>query len=89
MIHWDTELAGFGLLVSVKTESKTFIAQRRLPDGRTRRVTVGAVGEFEKVEKAQSKAGRLLLELRETPEFPFPHCLETVKQIFERLETIE
>jgi integrase len=65
MIHWDTELAGFGLLVSGKTESKTFIAQRRLPDGRTRRVTVGAVGEFEKVEEARSKAGRLLLELRE------------------------
>jgi hypothetical protein len=41
VIHWDTELAGFGLLVSGKTESKTFIAQRRLPDGRTRRVTVG------------------------------------------------
>ena len=59
MIHWDTELAGFGLLVSGKTESKTFIVQRRLPDGRTRRVTVGAVGELEKVEEARSKAGRL------------------------------
>lgn len=30
----------------------------------------------------------LLLELRETPEFPFPHSLETVKQIFEKLESI-
>ena len=30
----------------------------------------------------------LLLELRETPEFPFPQSLETVKEIFERLETI-
>jgi sugar phosphate isomerase/epimerase len=30
----------------------------------------------------------LLLELRELPEFPFPQSLETVKEIFERLETI-
>ena len=30
----------------------------------------------------------LLLELREFPELPFPHCLETVKEIFEKLETI-
>jgi integrase len=65
VIVWDTELAGFGLLVSGKTDSKTFIAQRRLPDGRTRRVTVGAVGEFEKVEDARRKAGKLLAELRE------------------------
>jgi sugar phosphate isomerase/epimerase len=30
----------------------------------------------------------LLLELRESPEFPFPHSLDMVKQIFERLERI-
>ncbi len=30
----------------------------------------------------------LLLELRELPEFPFPQSLETVKEIFERLEAI-
>ena len=63
-IRWDAELAGFGLLVSGTTSAKTYIAQRRLPDGRTRRVTVGAVGEFEKVEDARRKAGAALLELR-------------------------
>jgi integrase len=51
--------------VSGKTDSKTFIAQRRLPDGRTRRVTVGAVGEFGKIEDARRKAGKLLAGLRE------------------------
>jgi sugar phosphate isomerase/epimerase len=30
----------------------------------------------------------LLLELRELPDVPFPHSLDMVKQIFERLETI-
>jgi hypothetical protein len=30
----------------------------------------------------------LLLELRELPDFPFPHSLDMVKQIFERLESI-
>jgi sugar phosphate isomerase/epimerase len=30
----------------------------------------------------------LLLELRDYPEFPLPHSLELVKQIFEKLETV-
>jgi hypothetical protein len=60
VIHWDAELRGFGVLASGTTTAKSYIAQRRLPDGRTRRVTVGAVGEFEKVEDARRKAGSLL-----------------------------
>lgn len=65
MIHWDAELRGFGVLASGTTTAKSYIAQRRLPDGRSRRVTVGAVGEFEKVEDARRKAGSLLAGLRE------------------------
>jgi integrase len=65
VIHWDTDLRGFGVLASGTTTAKTYIVQRRLPDGKTRRVTVGAVGEFEKVEDARRNAGRVLLELRE------------------------
>jgi integrase len=64
-IVWDTDLKGFGLLVSGTTSSKSYIAQRRLPDGRSRRLTVGAVGEFEGVEAARRKAGALLAGLRE------------------------
>jgi len=63
--YWDTELKGFGVLASGKTTAKTYIAQRRLPDGNTRRLTVGAVGEFGKVEDARRKAGDLLIGLRE------------------------
>jgi integrase len=36
-----------------------------MPDGRTRRLTIGAVGEFAKVEDARRKAGSLLAGLRE------------------------
>jgi hypothetical protein len=31
----------------------------------------------------------LLLELRDYPEFPLPQSLELVKQIFEKLESVE
>jgi sugar phosphate isomerase/epimerase len=31
----------------------------------------------------------LLLELRDYPEFPLPHALDVVKQIFEKLESLE
>ena len=63
--HWDADLRGFGVLASGKTGAKTYIAQKRLPDGKTRRVTVGAVGEFSKVEDARRKAGGILAGLRE------------------------
>lgn len=42
------------------------------------------------MELLRSGAGQypLLLELRDYPEFPLPHSLDIVRQIFERLETI-
>ena len=65
VIHWDVELRGFGVLASGITASKSYVAQRRLPDGRNRRVTVGAVAEYAKVEDARRKAAGLLAGLRE------------------------
>lgn len=65
VIHWDAELRGFGVLASGTTSARSYVAQRRMPDGRTRRITVGAVGEFERVEDARRKAGGLLVGLRE------------------------
>jgi integrase len=64
VIHWDAELKGFGILASGTTTAKSYIAQRRLPDGRARRLTLGAVGEFARVEDARRKAGELLQGLR-------------------------
>jgi integrase len=61
-IIWDTELAGFGMMVG--GTKKTFLVQRRMPDGRSKRVVIGAVGEFARVEDARAKAGGVLQQLR-------------------------
>jgi hypothetical protein len=39
-IYWDAQLAGFGVIVSKKTGSKSFLVQRRLPTGKTRRIVI-------------------------------------------------
>jgi hypothetical protein len=41
VLHWDTELRGFAVLCSGVSNARTYIAQRDLPNGRARRVTVG------------------------------------------------
>lgn len=65
---WDAELKGFGLLLSGKTTARTYIVQRRLPDGRERRVTVAGVAEWEAagktVDDARAEAAKLLVGLR-------------------------
>jgi len=64
VVHWDTELPGFGVLCSPSKASKNYIVQRDLPpDERTCRVTVGAVAELS-LEKAKQLAAELLLEMR-------------------------
>src|SRR5580704_5738571 len=44
VLVWDADLKGFGVLVSGKTKAKTFVVQRKLAGGLTRRMTV--VTEF-------------------------------------------
>ena len=64
VLHWDTELKGFGLLASGKTCAKTYIVQRRLKDGRMRRITIGpaAVFDTDKArEIAQAQLGEMFL----------------------------
>src|SRR5437764_14798950 len=39
---WDEGLRGFGLLLSGATNRISYVCQRKLGDGRTRRVTIGA-----------------------------------------------
>lgn len=60
---WDGELRGFGLLVSGSTPSKTYVVQRTLPDGRTRRMTIGSVAEID-IKRARDEAASLLHEMR-------------------------
>jgi hypothetical protein len=44
-VAWDTELRGFGVLCSGVSNVKTYIVQRDLKSGKTRRVTIGNVNE--------------------------------------------
>jgi len=63
VLHWDAELKGFAVLCSGTTNTKTYIVQRTLPDGRDRRVTVGAVNTLT-LEKATAQAADMLHALR-------------------------
>lgn len=62
-IFWDEELRGFAVLCSGVSNARTFIAQRDMPDGRTRRITVGAVNELA-LGKARARAADILDDLR-------------------------
>jgi integrase len=62
-IFWDEELRGFGVLCSGVTSARTFVVQRDLPGGKTRRVTVASVAEM-KLEKAREEARGLLVDMR-------------------------
>ena len=48
--YWDSALRGFAVLVSGRTTVKSYIAQRDLKDGRTRRVTIANVNELSLAE---------------------------------------
>ena len=63
MLHWDTELKGFGVLCSGVSNARTFIAQRDMPNGKTRSVTVGAVNGITR-DVARERADDMLDSLR-------------------------
>ena len=63
VLHWDVELRGFAVLTSGVSNARTYIAQRDLPSGKTRRVTVGAVNEIS-LEVARERAANTLDDIR-------------------------
>jgi integrase len=63
VLHWDTDLKGFAVLCSGTTKAKTYVVQRDLPNGKTRRLTVAAVNEVT-LDKARKDAADMLLDLR-------------------------
>jgi integrase len=63
VIHWDETLRGFAVLCSGVSTTKSYIVQRDLPDGRTRRVTVGSVSEIA-LDVARNRAADILDNLR-------------------------
>lgn len=60
-IFWDSEIKGFGVLCSGVSNAKTFVVQRALPNGRTRRVTIGPTNVLALAE-ARDKAEAVLAQ---------------------------
>jgi integrase len=60
-LHWDTELKGFGVLCSGTTDNKTYVVQRDLAGGNTRRVTVAPVGVID-LDAARERAKGVLAD---------------------------
>jgi hypothetical protein len=62
-VYWDADLRGFGVLVSGRTTVKSFIVQRDLAGGKTRRVTIASVAQLS-LSEAREKARPLLVAMR-------------------------
>jgi integrase len=66
VLHWDADgkksIKGFAVLCSGVTTTKTYIVQRDLPNGRTRRLTVGPVNTMT-LDAARKLAADMLLKL--------------------------
>jgi integrase len=63
VMFWDRTTPGFGVRVSGSTTQKAYVAQRDLPNGRSRRVTIGTTGELT-FEEAKDKARDVIHEMR-------------------------
>jgi hypothetical protein len=63
VLYWDADLRGFGVLCSGRSNSRTYICQRDLPGGRTRRVTLAACNEMPLVAAKEAARG-LLVDMR-------------------------
>ena len=66
VIYWDEgprAVRGFGVLCSGKTDTRSYVAQRDLPGGRTRRVTIAGVNELG-LDQARARAADLVVDMR-------------------------
>ena len=63
VLHWDTEITGLAVLCSGVSKTKTFIVQRALKSGKTRRLTIGAVNTVS-LEDAREQAADMINDLR-------------------------
>lgn len=61
-LYWDETLRGFGVLVSGRTNGKSFIVQRDLPGGKTRRITIGPTNVLD-LDTARKRAEAVLADL--------------------------
>ncbi len=63
VLYWDTQMRGFAVLVSGRTNARAYVCQRDI-NGRTRRVTVGPVDDdVMTLPAARKAAGALLAQM--------------------------
>jgi integrase len=62
-MYWDRSMPGFGIRVSGSTSQMSYVVQRDLLDGKTRRVTIGAVGEVT-LDEARKEAKDIIHDIR-------------------------
>jgi integrase len=82
-IFWDEgprAVRGFGVLVSGKTDTRSYIAQRDLPGGRTRRVTIAGVNELT-LEEARARAAELIVDMRRGKDPKAKHTALTLREV--------
>jgi integrase len=63
VLYWDSELRGFGVLCSGVSNSRTYVCQRDLPGGKTRRVTIATCNEMG-LAQARETARGILVDMR-------------------------
>jgi len=63
-LHFDDDLRGFGVLCSGRTSTKSYVVQRDLPGGKTRRVTIAPFNILS-LDEARQKAAKLLLDMHQ------------------------
>lgn len=61
-LYWDTELRGFGVLVSGVSATKSWVVQAKLKTGQTRRITVAPTNVLS-LDKAREEAKGKLAEI--------------------------
>jgi integrase len=62
-IAWDSETKGFGVLLSGVTSARTYIVQRDLKNGKTRRITIAKVDDATSLKEARSRAEEIVADL--------------------------
>jgi integrase len=61
-LYWDATLRGFGVICSGTTNGKSFVVQRDLPGGKTRRITIGPTNVLD-LDAARKRAEAVLSDL--------------------------
>lgn len=60
-LYWDSDLRGFGLLVSGTTTAKSYVVQHTMHDGKSRRITVAPANTID-LDEARSQAKALIAQ---------------------------